>query len=103
MTKEEFIIYQYARHLSAFYAKNQADDIIAQGEHSRQAALDIATEDANFIERNHPDLFEHVQHTIKALAGNPIAAPSCPPDTDDDYEAFKSSIEQILHEPIDFF
>lgn len=103
MTKEEFILHQYSLHLSAFYSKNSADTILQQGEHSRQAAIDIATEDANFIERNRPDLFEHVQYTTQTLAGNPIEAPSCPPDTDDDYEAFKSSIEQILHEPLDFF
>ena len=72
MTKEEFIIHQYSLHLSAFYSKNSADTILQQGEHSRQAALEIATEDANFIERNHPELFEHVQYTIQAIAGNPI-------------------------------
>ena len=102
MTKEEFIIYQYARHLSAFYAKNQADDIIAQGEHSRQAALDIATEDANFIERNNPELFEQVQFPVETLAGNRIEAQENK-DIDDGYGDFCSSIEQILYEPIEFF
>ena len=102
MTKEEFIIYQYARHLSAFYAKNQADDIIAQGEHSRQAAIDIATEDANFIERNHPELFEHVQYTTQTLAGNrikPAAAgvptPTASPTQSADAQTFRDSITEI--------
>lgn len=102
MTKEDFILSQYKMHLSAFYAKNSADTILQQGEHSRQAALDIATEDANFIERNHPELFEHVQFMTETPAGNPIKAPS-DSSGDDDFETFKSSIEQILHEPIDFF
>lgn len=102
MTKEELILRHYALHLSCLHDSSDAADV-QFNDKCRKAALDIATEDANFIERNHPELFEHVQYTTQTLAGNPIEAPSCPPDTDDDYEAFKSSIEQILHEPIDFF
>ena len=102
MTKEEFILRQYANLLPHLYEKRCAAEV-KFNEDCRQAAIEIATEDANFIDRNHPELFEHVQYTTQSLAGNPIEAPSCPPDTDDDYEAFKSSIEQILHEPIDFF
>ena len=102
MTKEEFILRHYTLHLSFLHNSSVAVDVLFNDK-CRQAALEIATEDANFIERNHPELFEHVQYTTQAIAGNPIEAPSCPPDTDDDYEAFKSSIEQILHEPIDFF
>ena len=102
MTKEELILRHYALHLSCLHDSSDAADV-QFNDKCRQAALDIATEDANFIERNHLELFEHVQYTTQSLAGNPIAAPSCPPDTDDDYEAFKSSIEQILHEPLEFF
>lgn len=102
MTKEEFILRQFALHLSYLHDESDAADV-QFNDKCRQTAIDIATEDANFIERNHPELFEHVQYNIQTLAGNPIEAPSCPPDTDDDYEAFKSSIEQILHDPLDFF
>lgn len=97
MTKEEFIISQYAHHLSAFYAKNQTDDIIALGDYSRQAAIDIAIGDADFIEHNHPELFEHVQFPITFAAGNRIFndAPSKKGELDPQEKSFKDSITEI--------
>lgn len=79
-------------HLSAFYAKNSADTILQQGEHSRQAALDIATEDANFIERNHPELFEHVQFMTETPVANRIKPATVPCDSS---QSFRDSITEI--------